>query len=255
MLRIVLASLWAGLCSIDDMGTQMLRRPLLIAPLTGLIFGDLSMGLLIGATLEIMWMGVGNVGAYSAPDMITGSVISTALAIKSGGGVAMAVGLAVPTSLLAQQLLVLYRSSISFLNPIANRIAETGDFKKVFRINYIPISIVFLIRAVPTFLAIYFGGDAVVKIVESLPANIMTGLSNAGKIIPAVGIGLLMQMMIRKSYMWIFLVAGFVLATYLKLSILPITLLSLPLALLYDLATTNNMEKDTGLDSEGGYDL
>lgn len=75
----VLVAIWAGICAIDDVGTQMIRRPLLIATVVGLIMGDLQTGLLIGATLEVMWMGVGNVGAYSAPDMISGTAIGTAL--------------------------------------------------------------------------------------------------------------------------------------------------------------------------------
>jgi len=85
MITALLVAIWAGICAIDDIGTQMLRRPLLIAPIVGLIMGDLEAGLYIGATLEVMWMGVGNVGAYSAPDIISGTCIGTALGIASGG--------------------------------------------------------------------------------------------------------------------------------------------------------------------------
>lgn len=260
MVTSLLVSLWAGICAIDDIGTQMIRRPLLISSVVGLIMGDLQTGLLIGATLEVMWMGVGNVGAYSAPDIITGSAIGTALGIISGG-TATAVALAVPTSLLAQQLLILYRSGIVYLNPIANKVAETGNFKKVFRIQYIPMILAFLIRAVPTFLAIYFGAGAIDAAVAALPESIMDGLSIAGKIIPAVGIGLLMLMMIKKGELWVFLIAGFALAVYLDLSVLPITLIALPLAFLYDLATqekvvkNNESKSDNFDDEEEDYDL
>jgi hypothetical protein len=44
----------------------MLRRPLLTGTVAGIIMGDTVQGLAIGATLELMWMGIGNVGAYSA---------------------------------------------------------------------------------------------------------------------------------------------------------------------------------------------
>lgn len=236
MIQALLIAAWAGLCAIDDIGTQMLRRPLLIAPVIGLIMEDLQTSLLIGASLEVVWMGIGNVGAYSAPDIISGTAIGTALGIASGG-VATAVAVAVPASLLAQQLLVLYRSSIVYLNPIADKIAETGDFSKVYRINYIPMVIAFLIRAVPTFIAVYFGAAVIDQVVAALPKEIMTGLSVAGKIIPAVGIGLLMLMMLKKAELWTFLIAGFALAVYLELSVLPITLIALPIALIYDLAT------------------
>ena len=54
MITALLVAIWAGICAIDDIGTQMLRRPLLIAPIVGLIMGDLEAGLYIGATLEVM---------------------------------------------------------------------------------------------------------------------------------------------------------------------------------------------------------
>lgn len=259
MINALLVAIWAGICALDDIGTQMLRRPLLIAPVVGLIMGNLEAGLMIGATLEVMWMGVGNVGAYAAPDMISGTCIGTALGIASGG-TEVAVALAVPTSILAQQLLVLYKTGIVALNPVAERIAESGDFKKVFRINYIPMAIAFLIRAVPTFIAIYLGAGVIDTIVAALPANIMGGLSVAGKVIPAVGIGLLMLMMIKKAELWFFLIAGFALAVYLELSVLPITLISLPIALIYDYAISkgspsNNDSIINNDEDEGGYDL
>ncbi|MGY3778558.1 PTS mannose/fructose/sorbose/N-acetylgalactosamine transporter subunit IIC [Isobaculum melis] len=260
MFTAISVALWAGICGIDDMSTQMIRRPLLIATVVGLLMGDLQSGLIIGATLEVMWMGIGNVGAYSAPDIISGTAIGTALGILSGGGTATAVALAVPTSLLAQQLLILYRSSIVALNPIAKKWAATGDFSKIFKINAIPMIFVFLIRALPTFLAIYFGADVIETAVKALPEGIMNGLSVAGKIIPAVGIALLMQMMLKKAELWVFLLVGFILAIYLDLSVLPITFIALPFALIYDMASrekvvvANTTEVDE-MDEDGGYDL
>lgn len=258
MIQALLIAIWAGLCAIDDIGPQMLRRPLLIAPVVGLIMGDFQTSLLIGATLEVTWMGVGNVGAYSAPDIISGTAIGTALGIVSGGP-ATAVALAVPTSLLAQQLLVLYRSGIVYLNPIAEKIAESGEISKIYRINYVPMLIAFLIRAVPTFLAVYFGADAINAVVAALPKDVMSGLSVAGKIIPAVGISLLMLMMIKKAELWTFLIAGFALAVYLELSVLPITLIALPIALIYDLASQKQVATQPATtsdsDDEEVYDL
>lgn len=256
MTSALLVAIWAGLCALDDIGTQMLRRPLLIAPVVGLIMGNLQAGLMIGATLEVMWMGVGNVGAYSAPDMISGTCIGTALCIASGG-TEVAVALAVPTSILAQQLLVIYKTGIVALNPIAEKAAESGDFSKIFRLNYIPMVIAFLIRAVPTFIAIYLGAGVIDTIVAALPANIIGGLKVAGSVIPSVGIGLLMLMMIKKAELWTFLIAGFALAVYLNLSVLPITLIALPIALIYDYAITKPTVtvSEVNTEDEGDYDL
>ena len=69
LVKALLVALWAGLCSLDDGGMQLqIRKPLLAGTITGLILGDLTQGLIIGGTLELMWLGVNSVGAYTPPD-------------------------------------------------------------------------------------------------------------------------------------------------------------------------------------------
>lgn len=199
--------------------------------------------LAIGATLEIMWMGVGNVGAYMAPDIITSTLISTSLAILSRGSgslpdtVATAVALAVPTALLSQQLLVLIETANVSLNGWAHKLAENADVKGTNWLIYPPAILTGLARALPTFLALQFGAGAIKKSIALLPSFIIDGLGIAGKVIPAVGIALLMLSMIKKAELWLFLILGFVLSAYLKLAVLPITLIALVVAYLYDLGT------------------
>lgn len=178
-----------------------------------------------------------------APDIITGTLISTSLAIVSRGDasleatVATAVTLAVPTALLAQQLLVLIESVNCSLNSWAARLAENADVKGTVWLIYPPAILTGLARALPTFIALQFGAGAVQQLVDALPEVVIGGLSVAGKIIPTVGIALLMMAMIKKVEFWLFLILGFVLASYLKLAILPITLIALVIAYHYDLAS------------------
>lgn len=250
-MQILLITFWAFICSVDDSSTQMLRRPLMICPVVGLIMGDLATGLLIGATLEVMWMGIGNVGAYTAPDIVSGSIISCALSISSGGGVATAILLAVPTSILAQQLIIVVSTINCALNPYAAKLADNADVKGTNSLIILPMLMIGLVRAVPTFLAIKFGSGVIEMVVEMLPDAIMGGLSNAGKIIPAVGIAILMTVTIKSSKLWVFLIFGWVLTSYMKLGVLPVTLISLVFALLYDLAihkspSNQDNERDMG---------
>lgn len=256
----IIITIMAFVIGIDDVSTKLFRRPLLIAPIIGIILGDVQAGLAIGATLEIMWMGIGNVGAYMAPDIITGTLISTSLAILGRGNanlettVATAVTLAVPTALLAQQLLVLIETSNVSLNSWARRLAENADVEGTKWLIYPPAILTGLARSLPTFIALQFGADSIQKIIDVLPEVIISGLGTAGKIIPAVGIALLMISMIKKAEMWIFLILGFVFASYLSLAVLPITLIALAIAYLYDLGmqkaqvvqvnTNNNLEEE-----------
>ncbi|HHQ6614388.1 TPA: PTS sugar transporter subunit IIC [Serratia fonticola] len=68
--------------------------------------------------------------------------------------------------------------------------------------------------------------------------------------------------MLLKGRMWFFFLLGFILTTYLKLPIIPITFIALAFAVLYDMAYTNGMNtpapeksKATATDTEEEYDL
>lgn len=254
LIKALLIAIWAGFCSLDDVGGQMLRRPLLTGTIAGFIMGDPAEGMIISATLELMWMGIGNVGAYQAPDIVAGAIIGTALGISTGGGVAAGIALAVPTSVLCQQLMVLYRSAACVLNPLSYKAAETGDFDALKKIVYLPGICYFLIRAIPCFLAVYFGDTAVQAVVDALPEVVTAGLSVASKIIPAVGIAILLQMML-KGRMWIFFFLGFILTTYLGLSIIPVAVIGLAFAVLYDMSSYKNENNEAAEVAEGAYDL
>ncbi|SUU97225.1 PTS system N-acetylgalactosamine-specific EIIC component 1 [Avibacterium paragallinarum] len=61
----LLVALWAFFCGIDKYDVALnIHRPLITGPVVGLIMGDLQLGLITGATLELAWLGlVPNAGA------------------------------------------------------------------------------------------------------------------------------------------------------------------------------------------------
>lgn len=242
----ILIAIWAGICSLDDVGPQLLRRPLLTGTVAGIIMGDMIQGLAISATLEMMWMGIGNVGAYSAPDIVAGSIIGVSLGISTHGGIAAGVALALPVSILCQQLLILWRSFACFLNPWAEKSIQDGNYQGLVKVHYFSTPVWFLIRAVPCFLAIYFGSALITSILELIPKGIITGMGVASKLIPAIGICILLLMLL-KGRMWFFFILGFMLTAYLKLPIIPITFIALAFAVLYDMAfmANNNNSKQS----------
>ncbi len=61
-------------------------------------------GILIGATLELIFLGNVAIGAAHPPDIVTGSVLATAFSIMSGRGPEAALTIAIPVSMLAQTL-------------------------------------------------------------------------------------------------------------------------------------------------------
>ena len=53
----------------------------------GLLLGDLQTGLIIGATLQLMTLGVATYGGATVPDYLSGAIMGTTYAIISGEGV------------------------------------------------------------------------------------------------------------------------------------------------------------------------
>lgn len=86
------------------LGVSMIDRPLVMCALTGLVCGNLHEGILIGATLELIFLGNVAIGAAHPPDIVTGSVLATAFSIMSGRGPEAALTIAIPVSMLAQTL-------------------------------------------------------------------------------------------------------------------------------------------------------
>lgn len=75
------------------------------------------------------------------------------------------------------------------------------------------------------FLSIYFGSGAMEAAVNSIPTNIINALNSAGNLLPAVGFGLLLTMIMdKKVAAWFFI--GFILTAYLGMPTIAVTLLA-----------------------------
>ena len=70
----------------DWLGECKLREPVVTGFLVGLILGDVKTGLIIGAELQLMWMGATGIGPTAQLDIGIGGTIGTAVAIMTGTG-------------------------------------------------------------------------------------------------------------------------------------------------------------------------
>ena len=236
--KALLIALWVGVCSVDDQGTQWLRRPLMVGPLIGIIMGDIQQGLIISGTLELMWMGLGNMAGYTTPDMIIGTAIGVVFGITTGEGAAAGVALAIPVALLVQQIYPLYMSLRQVYTPWAERLTRNGNFSGIDKLNMVAIAVQFLYRAVPTFIVTYFGSGIINTILEYVPEKVMSSLAIASGLLPAIGMAILMQLLIKDS-IWLFILLGFVLTAYLELPIIAVTIIGIIFGFLYDVASSN----------------
>lgn len=258
IIAILILSLYAGLAQIDAISIQIgPYSPLFCGAITGLILGDVQTGLIIGATLQLMTLGVATYGGATVPDFLSGSIMGTAFAILSGQGPEYGIGLALPIGLLLTQLDILGRMANTFFQHKADDYAEVGNFKGVERCNLLGALPWMLTRMIPVFIGLTFG-EAVVNAINSfIPTWFMLGLKTAGAILPAMGIAILMRYLPLKKY-FPFYILGFTIMAYggKYFSVLGVALVGFALAAIYvmlkmdilsstsKLANTTNNEYD-----------
>src|SRR5699024_9219158 len=234
-------SIIIGVIALENYGYGYweISRPVFAGPLIGLIMGDLHTGLIVGATIELMFLGIIPVGGSIPPNAQAAGLIGTAIAITSGGNPEVGITLALPIGIIAQLFLLLAWNGNIFLVHKADKAIENENYRKMEFLHLSGLIMFFLQIAIPAFLAVYFGSGLINSIVDTLPEWVMNGLDAASKILPAVGIAMLIQMMNSKRF-WPFLLLGFTLSAYLDLDTLAVALVGFSIAAALFLINTDD---------------
>lgn len=214
------------------LGMTMLNRPIVIGPLVGLALGDIQTGVLIGASLEAVFMGVVNIGGASAAEPGLATAVGAAFAINLGGGAGVALPLAIPIGILGLQVkTLLYVGVIGFFAPVFDRLAAEGKERKIVLLHYGAWVLQWGIYALLPFIGILAGSDAINAFVKAIPKVIMNGLNIRGGLLPAVGMAMLLKLLWdKKIYAFFFL--GFVMVAYLKLPLIALAVLGAIIAVM-----------------------
>lgn len=219
-IQIILITLIAYLKMTDTVTTQLFAfNTIVVGWLTGLVCNNPALGLQIGATLQLMSMGVVAVGGSSMPDYPVAAIIATAIACATGRGMEAGLAIALPVAMLGVNFDVIYKIFNGFLMRKEVALAEQGKFKQM--LNVIKISPVFygLCSAIPVFICLVAGPTIVDAILNFMPAWFTNGLTIAGNMLPAVGLSMLLMYMPLNKY-WSFLLVGFMLTTYFSAPVL-----------------------------------
>lgn len=236
----LLVALVAGILEWDiyGWGQTMISRPLVAGTIMGLVLGDAKTGMLIGASIEMIYLGVIPVGAAVPPDATTATAISVSLAILSGIDQKVATTLAIPVAVAAQILQMFIWTINSGLMHKADKYVEVGDLKGTDRVHLLGSFLFFLQGFIPAFLAILLGVNAVKSLVSAMPVWVSNWFKVAGGILPALGFAMLFVMMSNKKLVPYFII-GFAVAAFFKGSLVGVAVIGLAAALLY----VNNMSK------------
>ncbi|EHM39622.1 PTS galactosamine transporter subunit IIC [Hafnia alvei] len=200
-------------------------RPLIVCTLTGAILGDIQTGLITGALTELAFTGLTPIGGTQPPNPVLAGIMTTVIAHSTGVDAKTAIGLGLPFSFLMQYIILFYYSAFSFFMQKADRYAEEGDTRSLGRLNLLLTSIVAITYAAVTFFCAYVSQGAMQTLVQSMPAWLTHGFEVAGGVLPAVGFGLLLKVMMKTPFIPFFIV-GFLFVTFIPVqNLLPVAVL------------------------------
>ena len=133
----VLVGLVGVFCMWDSrlLGRLNFEQPLVGATLVGLLLGDVPTGLAVGAAVELVSMGLVQVGAAVPPDMVLGGIVAAAFACLTDASAETAMTIAIPVAVLGQLLGIVFRSIIAALTHVADNAIDNGKFKTAYRMH------------------------------------------------------------------------------------------------------------------------
>ncbi len=216
--QILLLTLYSAYQICDELTiVSSAGSPVFAGFITGLIMGDMTTGLAIGASLQLMVLGVGTFGGASRIDATSGAVLATAFSVSQGIDPELAVAtIAVPVAALLVYTDIAGRFSTTFFAHRVDVAIERFDYAGIER-NYLLGAIPWaLSRALPVFLALAFGGefvDAMVKTIEQYQW-IANGLTLASRMLPGLGFAILLHYLPLKRNLH-YLAVGFALTAML----------------------------------------
>lgn len=243
-LQAILLGVFACLSSMPGMGgssigNYTLGRPLIGGLVCGLILGDLQTGILVGCSMQIIYIALVTPGGTVSADVRAVSYIGIPLAmvaLKSYGLEAFSTeGAALATSFGAMvgtlgTVLFYGTATVNLLwQHMGWKAVEKRDYKKLYLIDMgLPWISHFLCSFIPTMVMCKMGADVVELIKTALPMDgiAMKTLFTVGSLLPCVGIAILLKQIVKQTTDFIPFLFGFALAASIGINLVSATVVA-----------------------------
>ena len=241
---VIAAAVIAGLQYLDNYGPQIITdNYMFYAVLVGAVMGDPKTALIVGASIQLMSLGVAAIGGSSVPNYGMAAVVATALTIHTGQDMSVGIAVGIAAGALGVQMDVIAKILNGFVVRKAQKYCMENKFKKMERILYLGPVLFFLSAALPTLIILAFGENVTDFIVNSMPKWFTGGLT--------IACGMLLTYMPTKKYIG-FVAIGFVLVAYMNLSVLPVAIVGAAVA--YEYYKRQAVSTTETVSVEGGFD-
>jgi len=158
-----------------------------------------------------------NIGGNISAEPAAAATFAVAMATTQNIDADAALALSVPVGVFSAFLFMIINNVLyNFTAPIIDNLADKGNDKGLITLNFVMWFIRFFIVALCMFVGLLAGGTAIESAINKIPDVVLTGLTTAGKFLPAVGLSILMKMLWNKP-LAIYFFLGFIMVVYLGL--------------------------------------
>jgi len=194
----LILGLWGFITGVDSYSTKSILGlvPLIAGFVAGLLIGDVVTGAVVGASTQLISLGLVPIGGAVPPDFAVVAVVALLL-VKGGVDIGAAVLAAIPAGILSMYLDIFGRTlNVSIIRK-ADLLVEEGRFDDITKWHFSGLLVLGSMRFIAYFVSVYitasFGADALKAFLDALPSWALGGLSVAGAVLPALGLGILIS--------------------------------------------------------------
>lgn len=251
VMQSALIALWVAAVESRGLGysTLMLRfSPMMTGLVVGVVMGNVAGAMVVTAAIQLIYMGLIAPGGAMPAEPAVAAAIAVPVALLAKLQPKEAIAIAVPVGLLASYLYSFRFFINSFVVRLTDKYAaELNDAGLNFSIIVLPIIVSFLLFFPTVFIALYKGVPLIAGFTAALSGGkIFHILSVVGGGLAALGIGLIMKVIGKKSFVVFFLLAYFtsVMLKPLKINTVTFAIVGAIVAYLYILFTSNNTQNE-----------
>jgi PTS system mannose-specific IID component len=217
----------------------------------GLICGDVQTGLIVGGTMELIFMGAADIGGSVPSNYAVGSALGTYFAIASRLTIEQALAIAIPAALLGSFFELFAKTIGVFFVNAAEKMAEKANIKGIAALTHLGNIAHALAYALPVFIAVQIGADMVSSFMAGVPAWLNLGITLAGKTLPALGFALLLSSLATNKLIPFFFI-GFVITVYTATGVVGTAILAVLVAIVLMTFRSDNPSSDADNSAASG---
>jgi mannose/fructose/N-acetylgalactosamine-specific phosphotransferase system component IIC len=233
---------WTNSSFTPNLGFNFTRWPIIGGMFVGLIMGDMGQGILIGASINLVFLGVIQAGGATPADPSLAGWLGTALAMSAGLGPEQAIAIAAPLGVLGTLAFYSRMSvDVGFVR-WQTEAAEAGDIDRVALMNWLPGQLfVFVTTFIPVVILALIGSTALNALFDAIDPFrggsadwrwVRDWFIIAGAVLPAVGIALNLSLIFNRAVL-AYLLIFFTVAALTQTNIIAIAVIALGMAFLH----------------------